>query len=42
MAMFKRLYNHYKYDFDVEMRLRNSNITYAEAMERAEQSEEWL
>lgn len=40
--MFNRLYQHYKDDWDLEMRLRAANCTYAEAMARAQRDQEWL
>lgn len=42
LAMFKRLYSHYKNDWDYEMRLRNANVTYAEAFIKSQKEEEWL
>ena len=39
---FNKLYQHYKDDFDLEMRLKNSNTTYAEAYKKAEADEEWI
>lgn len=40
--MFNKLYGHYKDNFDIEMKLRNANVTYAEAYEQSIKSEEWL
>lgn len=40
--MFIKLYGHYKSDFDFEMRLRNANLTYEEAFQKAQESEEWF
>lgn len=41
-ALFSRLYQHYKNDFDIEMRLKASNTTYAELEERAMREEQWF
>ena len=40
--MFNKLYEHYKADFDLEMRLKNANMTYEEAFRKAQASEEWF
>ncbi len=40
--MFNKLYKHYKDNFDLEMRLNNANVTYAEARARQIKSEEWF
>lgn len=42
MTMFFKLYQHYKDTFDLEMRLRNANMTYEDAYENAEKAEEWF
>ena len=42
LTLFSRLYGHYKADWDMEMRLRAANCTYAEAFIRAQKDEEWL
>lgn len=42
MTMFFKLYQHYKDTFDLEMRLRNANMTYEDAYESAEKAEEWF
>lgn len=42
MTMFFKLYQHYKDTFDLEMRLRNANMTYADAYDNAEKAEEWF
>ena len=42
LSLFYRLYQHYKDDFDNEMRMQKANVTYAEAYARAQKSEEWL
>ena len=41
-TMFGKLYAHYKDDFDTEMRLKNANMTYAEAFAKAQKDEEWF
>ena len=40
--MFNKLYEHYKNDFDMEMRLRNANVTYKQAFIQSQKDEEWL
>ena len=40
--MFNELYQHYKDDFDMEMRMKKANVTYAEAHARAQKAEEWF
>lgn len=42
LTLFNKLYGHYKDNFDMEMRLRNANVTYAEAFRQAQQDEEWF
>ena len=42
LTMFYRLYGHYKDTWDVEMRLKNANVTYAEAFLRSQKDEEWF
>lgn len=39
---FMKLYQHYKDDFDLEMRLRNANMTYEEAFVKSQKAEEWF
>ena len=39
LTTFLKLYQHYKDTFDVEMRLKNANVTYADAEARAYQRE---
>lgn len=41
-GQFYRLYKHYKNDFDMEMRLKNANVTYAEAYLKAQQAEDYF
>ena len=40
--MFNRLYDCYKADFDMEMRMQTANVTYAEAFEQSQKAEEWF
>jgi hypothetical protein len=40
--MFNKLYQHYKNDFDLEMRLKSTDTTYAEAYAKAQKAEEWF
>lgn len=40
--MFNKLYRHYKDNFDYEMRLKNANVTYAEAYAQSQKDEEWF
>lgn len=42
MTMFNKLYGHYKNNWDYEMRLKNANMTYAEAFVKSQEDEEWL
>lgn len=42
LTMFNKLYQHYKDNFDLEMRLKKANITYAELYEKANKAEEWF
>lgn len=42
LRMFNKLYQHYKDNFDMEMRLMNANVTYEDAFKKSQQSEEWL
>lgn len=42
MKMFLKLYRQYKDTFDLEMRLRLSNTTYAELEAKIDKSEEWF
>ena len=39
---FNKLYQCYKDNFDLEMRLRLSNTTYAEAKKKSMEDEEWI
>lgn len=40
--MFNKLYGHYKNNWDMEMRLRKANMTYAELFIKSQQDEEWF
>ena len=40
--MFNKLYGHYKNTFDIELRLRKANVTYAEAFVLSQKEQEWL
>lgn len=40
--MFFKLYQHYKDDFDIELRLKNNNMTYEELYIKSQQDEEWF
>ena len=42
LTMFNKLYGHYKDMWDMEMRLTQANMTYAEAYAKSQQDEEWF
>ena len=42
LTLFNKLYQHYKDDFDIELRLKNANITYEEVYNKSQKSEEWF
>ena len=42
LTTFNSLYQCYKDDFDIEMRLKASNTTYAEAFAKSQQDDEWF
>jgi hypothetical protein len=42
LRMFGRLYQHYKNDYDLEMRLWKADKTYADAHRMSQQDEEWF
>ena len=42
MNMFNKLYGHYKDMWDLEMRLTQKNMTYAEAHVKSQEDEEWF
>lgn len=42
MATFTKLWQHYKDNFDLELRLRLVGVTYEELKARMDKSEAWL
>lgn len=42
LTLFNKLYGHYKNMWSLEMRLTQANMSYSEAMYRAQQDEEWF
>ena len=42
LTMFNKMYRHYKDNFDVEMRLKNRDVTYSEAWIQSQRDEEWF
>ena len=42
LATFSRMWQHYKDNFDLELRLRFSGVTYEELRTKSDDSEEWL
>lgn len=42
LRTFNKWYQVYKNNFDLEMRLRNSNTTYEELNQRINEDEEWF
>lgn len=42
LTTFLKLYKHYQDTFDLELRLKNANVTYAEALKKAQKSDEWF
>ena len=42
LTLFNKLYQHYKNDFDIELRLKKSNITYEEVYKNSQKNEEWI
>lgn len=42
LTTFNKLYQHYKNNFDLEMRLKKANMTYEEAYKKANEQEEWF
>ena len=42
LTFFNKLYLNYKNDFDMELRLKQANMTYAEAYKKSQEDEEWL
>ena len=42
LTLFNKLYGHYRNDFDMEMRLKNANMTYEEARIKARERDDWF
>lgn len=42
LRTFNKLYQHYKNDFDLELTLKLSKTTYANAYAKAQKEEEWF
>lgn len=42
LTTFNKLYKHYQDTFSTEMRLKNANMTYEEAYNKAQADQEWL
>ena len=42
LTMFNKLYGHYKAMWDMEMRLTQANMTYADAFVKSQKDEEWF
>lgn len=42
LGMFNRMWQHYKDNFDLELRLRWSGVTYEALRTQTDESEEWL
>ena len=42
LTLFNKLYGHYKNNWDLEMRLTQANVTYAEAYVRSQKAQEWF
>ncbi len=42
LTLFNKLYKHYKDNFDMELRLKNANVTYEEAFNRQQEEQEWF
>ena len=42
LTTFNKLYEHYKDIFDLEMKLKNANMTYKEAYNKAQRAAEWI
>ncbi|MBQ6483072.1 MAG: hypothetical protein IJI45_18355 [Anaerolineaceae bacterium] len=42
LTLFNKLYAHYKDSWDMEMRMTQANVTYAELAKKAMQDEEWF
>lgn len=42
LTTFNKMYGHYKNNWDFEMRLYHSNMTYEEAYIKSQEDEEWI
>ena len=42
LRKFFKLYDHYKYNFDLELMMKKKGLTYAKLGEMAIEEEEWL
>lgn len=42
LKTFNKLYGHYKDDWDMEMLLTSSRMTYAQIRRKSQESEEWF
>lgn len=42
LRKFNEFYNHYKDNFDLEMKLKSSNTTYAELRKKLIEEEQWF
>ena len=42
LTLFNKLHQHYKDNFDMEMRLNKANMTYQELYIKSQKEEEWL
>jgi hypothetical protein len=42
ITTFNKLYKHYKNDFDLEIQLKQHNITYEELYKKSLEAEEWF
>ena len=42
LTTFNKLYQHYKDDWDMEMRLTAAHMTYADAFKKSQEAEEWF
>lgn len=42
LTLFNKLYKHYKDTFDMELRLKNANVTYQEAFNKQQEEQEWF
>lgn len=42
LRSFMKLYKHYKNNFDLEMRLKNKNMTYEELYNQSQKNNRWF